>query len=135
MKNVPYLLLSFTIGLRDYTLRAWRFEFTDNGAFSLVPFASQANIATLLVLGFITENHTDWEALISPEELRVTISDTHYATGPHSEQHQLLLEAAVTAREAFENERAEEAREEQAEEARQKELGPVPAGYCAQPFA
>ena len=103
MKNAPYLLLSFTIGLRDYTLRAWRFRFTDNGELSVVPFASEATIATLLALGFITENHTDWGALISPEELRVTISHTHYASGPHREETQLLLDAAITARKQYED--------------------------------
>ena len=125
MKNVPYLLLSFTIGLRDYTLRAWRFEFTDNGELSVVPFASQANIATLLDLGFMTQNHTDWVCGLHPEELSVTISDTHYATGPHSEQNQLLLDAAIVAEAAYQNEVDEEARAQEQE----------PGTYRGQPFA
>lgn len=95
MKNTPYLILSFSLGLQDYTLRVFRFEFTDNGEFSVVPFASENNIATLLALGFRSFDYTHWVAAIQPEELKASISQTHYVTGPNSEQNELLLKAAI----------------------------------------
>ena len=91
---VPYLILSFSLGLQDYSLRAFRFETTDNNELSVVPFASEANLEVLRALGFQTSNLTDWVAPVQPEELKVTISQTYYAAGPHAEQPRLLLEAA-----------------------------------------
>ena len=67
MKNAPYLNLSFSLGLKDFFLRAFRFEFTDNGELSVVPFASKNNVATLLALGFETTDYTNWVAPIQPE--------------------------------------------------------------------
>lgn len=90
----PYLILSFSLGVQDFTLRAFRFEFTENNELSVVPVGSEANIATLLGLGFKTSNYTDWVAPVQPEELKVTISQTYYAAGPHREQPDLLLKAA-----------------------------------------
>lgn len=112
MKNAPYLNLSFSLGLQDYFLSAHRFEFTDNREFSLVPFASGANIETLIALGFTTENYTDWTAAIRPEELKVTISHTYYAAGPHREDNALILRAAIKARQQFEQEQNTEAAHE-----------------------
>lgn len=120
MKNAPCLNLSFAIGLRDFFLRAHRFEFTDNGEFSLVPFSSEANIEALLALGFTTENYTDWTADIRPEELKVTISHTYYATGPQREDNALILGAAIKAMQAD-----REAMQEQNTEA-ENENGPAP---------
>ena len=120
MKNAPYLNLTFALGLQDFFLRAHRFEFTDNGEFSLVPFSSAANIETLLALGFTTENYTDWTADIRPEELKVTISHTRYAAGPHREDNALILGAAIKAMQAD-----REARQDQQTEA-DHENGPAP---------
>ena len=120
MKNAPYLNLSFSLGLQDFSLRAFRFEVTDNGEFSLVPFSSEANIETLLALGFSTENYTDWTADIRPEELKATISQTYYATGPHREDCALILGAAIKVMQAD-----REARQEQETEA-ENENGPDP---------
>ena len=94
--NAPYLILSFSLGLQDYSLWAFRFNITENGELSVVPVSSVANVEVLRGLGFVTSNLTDWIAPVQPEELKVTISQTCYASGPHCEQPHLLLEAAVT---------------------------------------